>query len=219
MERTLNSYIDHTLLKPEANADEIRKLCEEALQHQFAAVCVLPIWANLACRLIKNGPCKLCSVVGFPLGANSSHIKAEETRELVQAGVEEVDMVIHVGMLKSGQHAIVGRDIEAVVKAADAAMVKVIIEACLLTDDEKRLAARLSVEAGARFVKTSTGFSKGGATVHDVALLREAVGPAIGVKASGGIRDLKTAMAMIDAGANRIGTSSGVSLIEATIGS
>jgi deoxyribose-phosphate aldolase len=209
----LNHYFDHTLLRPDALDSDIRTLCEQAVQYQFAAVCVLPVWVPLARSVITASPCKLCSVVGFPLGANQTIIKAMETSLLVQEGVQEIDMVINIGALKSGYHAEVAKDIQAVVKSADTAIVKVIIETCLLTDDEKRLASRMAVEAGAHFVKTSTGFSKSGATVHDVALIRQVVGPDIGVKASGGIRDLATARAMIEAGANRLGTSSSVAII------
>lgn len=207
---SLNSYIDHTLLRPDATNADIALLCQEALQYQFAAVCVMPYWARFAGQIIKNSPCKLCSVVGFPLGAHETRVKVFETASLIEVGVQEIDMVMNIGALKSGDHDQVFRDIQAVVNQG--VCVKVIIETCLLTDDEKRLACRLAVDAGARFVKTSTGFSKAGATVQDIALMREVVGPDIGVKASGGIRDLETALAMIQAGATRIGTSSGVAI-------
>lgn len=208
----LNSYIDHTLLRPDAKEGEIRTLCEETMQYRFASVCVLPVWAKIAYGMLQD-QCKVCSVVGFPLGANTSEIKAAEAAQLVQEGVREIDMVIALAPLKSGHWEQVKKDIQAVVKASQPAIVKVIIEACLLSDEEKRLACKLSKEAGAHFVKTSTGFSKAGATLHDVALMREVVGPAFGVKASGGIRDRATALAMIAAGADRLGTSSGVNII------
>ncbi|MCE5316824.1 MAG: deoxyribose-phosphate aldolase [Parachlamydia sp.] len=208
----LHSYIDHTLLKPEATDREIEKLCLEALQYGFASVCVLPVWVKLAYSLLQDR-CKVCSVVGFPLGGNISQIKAQEAGQLVQDGASEIDMVISIGLLKSDRWADVRQDIQAVVKASQPAIVKVILETCLLSDEEKRIACRLSLEAGAHFVKTSTGFSKAGATLHDIALMREIVGPSFGVKASGGIRDRATALAMIDAGANRLGTSSGVTII------
>lgn len=205
-------YIDHTLLKPEATDRDIEKLCDEALQHGFASVCVLPIWVKLAFSLLKDRG-KVCSVAGFPLGGNVTRVKAQEAAQLVQEGAAEVDMVISLGLLKSGMWAEVGRDIEAVVKASQPAIVKVIIETCLLSDEEKRIACRVVLEAGAHFVKTSTGFSKAGATLQDIALMREIVGPTFGVKASGGIRDRATAQAMIDAGASRLGTSSGVAIV------
>jgi deoxyribose-phosphate aldolase len=209
----LNSYIDHTLLRPDSTAEEIRKLCEEALQYQFASVCVLPIYAGLAYDFLKGTPCKVCSVVGFPLGANCTDIKVAEARQLLRDGAAEIDMVMAIGWLKSGDLAEVKADMQSVVEASQPALVKVIIETCLLTDEEKRIASTLAVEAGASFVKTSTGFSKSGATLHDVALMRETVGPHIGVKASGGIRDRATALAMIAAGANRIGTSASISIV------
>lgn len=208
----LPSFIDHTLLKPEATDRDIEKLCDEALQYGFASVCVLPIWVKLAYSLLKD-KCKVCSVSGFPLGGNTSQIKAQEAAQLVQDGAKEVDMVISLGLLKSGRWAEVGSDIEAVVKASQNALVKVIFETCLLSDEEKRIACRLCIDAGAHFVKTSTGFSKSGATLQDIALMRETVGPTFGVKASGGIRDRETALAMINAGASRLGTSSGVAIV------
>lgn len=208
----LPSYIDHTLLKPEATDKDVEKLCEEALQHGFASVCVLPIWVKLAYGLLKDRV-KVCSVAGFPLGGNATRIKAQEAAQLVQDGAAEVDMVLSLGLLKSGSLVEVRRDIESVVAASQPAIVKVILETCLLSDEEKRIACGLALEGGAHFVKTSTGFSKSGATLEDVALMREIVGPAMGVKASGGIRDRATALAMIGAGASRLGTSSGVAII------
>lgn len=210
MNKPLNLYIDHTLLKPEAIEAEIRTLCKEAIQHQFASVCIQPVWVKLAADLLKNSSVKVCSVVGFPLGANTPEIKAQEAEQLVADGASEIDMVISLGALKSKEYQKVKEEIEAVVCAAKPALVKVILETCLLTDEEKQKACKLVKEAGAHFVKTSTGFSRSGATVHDVALMRKAVGPDFGVKASGGIRDLATALAMIEAGATRLGTSSGV---------
>ncbi len=204
----LNHYIDHTLLKPEATWEEIQKLCEEAIVYQFASVCIQPTWTRDAKALLKGTKVKLCSVVGFPLGANTVENKAREAGELADAGVEEIDMVINIGALKSKDYKKVLHDIQGVVRSST--IVKVIIETCLLTDEEKQIASRLIVEAGASFVKTSTGFSKSGATIHDVTLMRSVVGADFGVKASGGIRDLATALAMIEAGATRLGTSSGV---------
>lgn len=213
MKLALNRYIDHTLLRPDAVEDDILKLCDDAIKYEFAAVCVQPVWAKLAGKLLEKSPCKLCSVVGFPLGANLTLTKALETKSLIELGVQEIDMVIHVGALKVKDEHEVVRDIEAVVQAAGGSLVKVILETCLLTDEEKRLASQLAVKAGAHFVKTSTGFAKAGATVHDVALMRQAVGPKIGVKASGGIHDYKSALAMIEAGATRLGTSKSVEIV------
>lgn len=217
MSLPLHTYIDHTVLKPEAVCQDIEKLCDEAKQYQFAAVCVSPVWATLAKKRLEGSSVKLCSVVGFPLGTSTSEAKAAETTQLVQLGADEIDMVIPVGALKDKDYAKIKREIQTVVQAASPAVVKIIIETCLLTDEEKRIAAQLCVEARAQYVKTSTGFSKGGATLHDVALLRTAVGPNFGVKASGGIRDRATAIAMIEAGATRLGTSSGIAIIEGKI--
>lgn len=217
MQKALNLYIDQTLLKPEATQEEIRKLCEESLKFQFAAVFVHPAWASFAHNILKGSPVKLGCPVGFPLGLSTKETKAFESAQLVELGASELDMVINIGALKSKNYQEVQKDIEAVVKAAPKALIKVILETCLLTDEEKEIAAELTVDAGAHFVKTSTGFSKSGATVHDIALLRKAVGPDFGVKASGGIRDLATALAMIEAGATRIGTSSGASLMQSQV--
>lgn len=214
MSLPLHTYIDHTMLKPDAVCQDIVKLCDEAKQYQFAAVCVSPVWAKLTKERLTGSAVKLCSVVGFPLGTSSSAVKTAETAQLVQIGADEIDMVIHIGALKDKEYAKVKDEIKAVVQAAIPAVVKVIIETCLLTDEEKRIAAQLCVDAGAHYVKTSTGFSKGGATVQDVALLRAVVGPNFGVKASGGIRDRVTALEMIEAGATRLGTSSGIAIIE-----
>lgn len=209
---SLNSYIDHTLLKPEATQEAIKKLCEEALQYGFASVCIYPTWVEYASSLLKGSSVKTCSVVGFPLGANTSKTKAYETYDLIQCGAQEVDMVINIGALKSKKYELVKSDIESVVKAAQPALVKVIIETCLLTEAEKRTASILCVEAGAHFVKTSTGFSSGGATLDDIKLIRRTVGTHFGIKASGGISDKSFAIELIQAGATRIGTSKGVHL-------
>lgn len=214
MEKTLNQYIDHTLLRPEAKQEAIQKLCQEAIQYQFAAVCVLPVWTSVAYHILKNSSVKLCSVVGFPLGANTALCKAYEAEELARKNVHEIDMVINIGALKSNDYDVVRHDIESVVKAAPSAKIKVIIETCLLTDEEKKIASLIAVDAGAHFVKTSTGFSSSGATIEDVALMRSAVGQHIGVKASGGIKERQSALDMIKAGASRIGTSSGVQMMK-----
>lgn len=205
--------IDHTLLKPDATAGRIEALCQEAVRYGFHAVCVNSFWVPLAADLLKGTPVKVAAVVGFPLGASLTAVKAVEAREAVKAGATELDMVLNVGALKSGRHADVLQDIRAVVEAADGALVKVIIETGLLTQEEKVVACRLAVDAGAHFVKTSTGFGPGGATVEDVALMRKTVGPHVGVKASGGIRDAKAARDMLAAGANRLGTSSGIAIV------
>ena len=208
----LASYIDHTLLKADATEAQITRLCEEAREHRFASVCVNPRWVALCAQLLAGSGVRVCTVIGFPLGASSSAIKAAETRQAVADGADELDMVISVGDLKAGNYEFVRADIRGVVKAAEGRTVKVIIEACLLTDEEKSLACKLAMAAGADFVKTSTGFSTGGATVADVKLMRAAVGPNFGVKAAGGIRTRKDALAMIEAGANRIGASAGIAI-------
>ncbi|HHU82096.1 MAG TPA: deoxyribose-phosphate aldolase [Firmicutes bacterium] len=218
MNMDLNKIIDHTLLKPEATYREIEELCQEAKEYGFATVCVNPVHVRLAAKLLraceKTGV-KVCTVIGFPLGAGVPLTKAVEVREAIANGATEVDMVINIGALKSGDYELVFRDIKAVVDAAAGqALTKVIIETCLLTDEEKVKACLLAKEAGAGFVKTSTGFNKSGATAEDVALLRKVVGTAMGVKASGGIRDRRTAEEMVKAGANRLGTSSGVAIMK-----
>ena len=213
--KTIASMIDHTLLKPEATPAQIEKLCAEAAEYHFASVCVNPVYIPLAARLLKGTGVKVCCVVGFPLGAIAPEQKAAEAASCATMGAEELDMVIHVGAAKAGDWALVQRDIEGVVKAAAGHTVKVIIETCLLTDEEKVKACEAAKAAGAHFVKTSTGFSTGGATTHDIALMRKTVGPEMGVKASGGIRDYATAMAMIEAGANRIGASAGIEIVAA----
>ena len=213
--KTIAAMIDHTQLKPEATPAQIEKLCAEAAEYHFASVCVNPVYIPLAARLLKGTGVKVCCVVGFPLGAIAPEQKAAEAASCAAMGAEELDMVIHVGAAKAGDWALVQRDIEGVVKAAAGHTVKVIIETCLLTDEEKVKACEAAKAAGAHFVKTSTGFSTGGATTHDIALMRKTVGPEMGVKASGGIRDYETAMAMIEAGANRIGASAGIAIVAA----
>jgi deoxyribose-phosphate aldolase len=214
-DRTLAGMIDHTLLKPEATPAQIEQLCKEAMEHGFATVCVNGAWVQLAAGLTAGSGVGVAAVAGFPLGAGSSGAKAFEAADEVRAGATEVDMVINVGALKAGDDALVEVDIEEVVRSAGRdAIVKVILETALLTDDEKVRACRLAVAAGAAFVKTSTGFGPAGATVEDVALMRKTVGDAVGVKAAGGIRTRETAEAMIDAGATRLGTSSSVSIVE-----
>lgn len=210
---SLAKTVDHTLLKAAATPEQVRELCAEARANAFASVCVNPRWVPLAAKELAGSGVLVCTVIGFPLGANASEIKAEEARLAVKQGADEVDMVIDVGSLKAGDHRAVEDDIRAVVKAAGKATVKVIIETCFLSDDEKRVACEASKKAGAHFVKTSTGFGTGGATVEDVRLMRKAVGDALKVKASGGIRSYHDAIAMLEAGADRLGTSSGVSIV------
>ncbi len=209
-------YIDHTLLKPDATKTEIEKLCHEARTFNFASVCVNPAWVKQSALLLLGSSVKVCTVVGFPLGATLPDVKAYETRRAMLDGATEIDMVINLGALKSGFDDIVFRDILAVVEAAheSCAIVKTIIETALLTDEEKTRACLLAKEAGADFVKTSTGFSKGGATVADIALMRQAVGAEIGVKAAGGVKDLNSAREMIAAGATRIGASAGIAIVQ-----
>lgn len=209
------SLIDHTLLKAEATESQIVQLCKEAAEYNFASVCVNPAWVSLAAKELGNSEVKVCTVIGFPLGASTSETKAFETSDAIKKGAGEIDMVLNIGALKSGQEEIVKSDVEAVVNAAKGkAIVKVILEICLLTDEEIKLASRLSKEAGADFVKTSTGFSTGGATVEAVRLMRETVGPDLGVKASGGVRSLEDVEQMVGAGATRIGASSGVQIMQ-----
>lgn len=213
-DRKLAGMIDHTLLKPEATAEQIGNLCREAGDFLFKSVCINPFWVPLAAQVLKNTQVCVGTVIGFPLGAVSTASKVQEAREAVDNGAVEIDMVVNIGALISGQINTVGGDIQAVVKAVEGrALVKVILETCFLTPEEKITGCRLAVEAGAQFVKTSTGFGPGGATVEDIALFRQTVGPDMGVKASGGIRDYETALAMIQAGANRIGTSAGIKIV------
>lgn len=214
MTQNIVRMIDHTLLKADATKQEIVKLVEEAKQYSFASVCVNPTWVKTAAELLADTPeVKVCTVIGFPLGASTPETKAFETKNAIENGATEVDMVINISALKDMQDELVERDIRAVVEAAKGkALTKVIIETCLLTNEEKVRACELSVKAGADFVKTSTGFSTGGATAEDIALMRKTVGPEIGVKASGGVRSREDAIAMVEAGATRIGASSGVSI-------
>ena len=218
---TIARYIDHTLLKPDASQDQIAQLCYEARTFSFASVCVNPAHVKLAAQLLKDTNVAVCTVVGFPLGATPGTVKAYETQQAIRDGATEIDMVINVGALKSQDYVTVKEDIGAVVRAAHAAntLVKVIIEAALLTDEEKVIASHLSKLAGADFVKTSTGFGPGGATAADVALMRKVVGPDIGVKAAGGVRNLSDAQTMIAAGATRLGASAGVRIVKEAAGS
>lgn len=212
--KTLASYIDHTILKADTQVKDVEKLCKEAAEYKFASVCVNAVNVKQASALLKGSGVKVCTVVGFPLGATLPQVKAFEAQEAIKAGASEVDMVINVGALKSGQLDIVEQDIKAVADVCKGkALLKVIIETCLLTDEEKVTACQLAKKAGADFVKTSTGFSTGGATVEDVKLMRRTVGDSMGVKASGGVRDLDTALKMIEAGATRIGASASVNII------
>lgn len=209
----LNKFIDHTLLKPEATQEMIDKLCAEAKEHDFMSVCVNPYWVKRSAELLAGTDVKVCTVIGFPLGANTTAAKVAETRDAIANGATDVDMVLNVGALKSGDLETVKQDVAAVKDAAGDILLKVILETGLLTDQEKEIACKLCVEAGADYVKTSTGFGPGGATVEDIALMRKTVGPDIGVKASGGVRGGEAALAMIEAGASRIGTSSGISIV------
>ena len=210
-------FIDHTLLKPEASWEEIRQLCEEAKVHSFVTVCINPFWVSECCRILERSDSKVCTVTGFPLGACTTGTKVKEAGQSVENGAREVDMVMNIGALKSGRYELVENDIRSVVGAIEGITVKVILETCLLTDEEKIIACILSQRAGAKFVKTSTGFNKAGATSRDVALMRNVVGDSLGVKASGGIRTYEDACKMIQSGANRIGTSSGVSIVTGSI--
>ncbi len=210
---TIARLIDHTLLRPDAVPADIEKLCAEASEHHFCTVCINPCYVAQASRALRGSGVGVCTVIGFPLGASSPRTKAFAADAAVKQGAAELDMVLHIGLLKAGEYEQVREGIEEVVEASWGRAVKVIIETCLLTDLDKERAARIVVDAGATFVKTSTGFSTGGATVEDVALLRRVVGPDFGVKAAGGIRDLETARKMLAAGATRLGTSSGVKIV------
>jgi deoxyribose-phosphate aldolase len=213
----LAALIDHTLLKPEATAAQIEQLCAEALRYGFAAVCVNAAFVKLAARQLRRSPIAVCTVVGFPLGATLPEVKAYEAARVLELGAREIDMVLNIGALRGGDDAAVARDIRAVAKAVKAGggLLKVILETALLTDEQKRAACLIAKKCGADFVKTSTGFAGGGATVADVALMRQTVGPKLGVKAAGGIRSLADAQALVAAGATRLGTSAGVALMEA----
>ena len=211
----LNKYIDHTLLKPEATEGEIKALCEEAAEFDFMSVCIQPYWVKKAAAFLNDTNVKVCTVIGFPLGANTTEVKVFEAKEAVQNGADEIDMVINIGALKDGDYETVKQEIDSIAQAIKGqAILKVIIETALLTDEEKIKASELTREAGAEFVKTSTGFSTGGATLADVKLMRETVGPTVGVKASGGVRSYDDAMAFIEAGATRLGASSGKKIVE-----
>jgi deoxyribose-phosphate aldolase len=210
----LASFIDHTLLKADATAKDIEKLCDDARENNFFSVCVNGSWIANADHLLEGSNVKIASVVGFPLGAMSGDTKRFETEAAIDDGAQEIDVVLNVGKLKDCDDKFVLRELINVVEAADGRTVKVILETCLLTDEEKIRACKIVVESGAHFVKTSTGFGTGGATIADVKLMRATVGPKFGVKASGGIRDTKTALAMIEAGATRLGTSAGVAIVK-----
>lgn len=215
--RDIAKIIDHTILKPEASVKAVEKICKEALEHKFASVCINPCHVALCSKLLKDSSVKVCTVIGFPLGATTKEVKVFETKNAIDNGAEEVDMVINIGALKDKNYDYVKEDIKAVVEAARGkALSKVIIETCLLTDDEKIIACKLSKEAGADFVKTSTGFSTGGATKDDVKLMRDTVGLDMGVKASGGVRSTEDALNVIEAGASRIGASASISICEGT---
>jgi deoxyribose-phosphate aldolase len=217
-DRSVARLIDHTILRPEATRDDIRRVCAEALRFEFASVCVNPFWAKLIAAELHGSPVKVCTVAGFPLGATHTAAKVAETLGALRDGAEEIDMVINIGALRGGERDVVKSDIQGVVLASHGrgAIVKVIIETALLDDAEKTLACRLAREAGADFVKTSTGFSKAGATTADVALMRRAVGPSMGVKASGGVRTLADLRAMVAAGATRVGASASVQIMQET---
>jgi deoxyribose-phosphate aldolase len=213
--REIASLIDHTLLKANATPEQVRRLCQEAQEYKFASVCINPFYVKLASDALQGSDVKVCSVISFPLGATPTEVKLYEAQTVLAAGADELDMVINIGALKSGAHNEVAEEIATLAKASheNGSILKVIIEAVLLTEEEKVLACQLAKAAGADFVKTSTGFSSGGATVNDVLLMRQTVGPDVGVKAAGGIRTYTDAMAMIEAGANRIGASAGVQIV------
>ena len=210
----MNKLIDHTLLKPDASVKAVRKLCEEALEYKFASVCVNPYFVPLSAKLLKGSEVKVCTVIGFPLGATLSVVKKLEAEEAVKAGAEEIDMVINISMAKEHNYDFIENEVRLVKEGCQGKLLKVILETCLLTDEEITECSRASVRGGADFVKTSTGFSTGGATVHAVELMRKAVGPDIGVKASGGIHSFEEAEAMVKAGATRIGASAGVAIVK-----
>ena len=208
------AMIDHTQLKAFATRNQIETLCREAAEYHFASVCVNPCHVALAARLLKDTGVKVCTVIGFPLGANTPETKAFETRDAIRNGAQECDMVINVGALKDGDVDLVEKDIRAVVEAANGTLVKVIIETCYLTDEEKKLACQAAARAGADFVKTSTGFGTGGATPHDVALMRASIPDHMKVKASGGVHNYAEAMAVVEAGASRLGASAGIAIVQ-----
>lgn len=211
----LAKYIDHTILKPDTTKEAVVQICSEAKEYGFFSVCVNPYYVSVVAKELEGSDVKVCSVIGFPLGANTSQIKAAETKKSIADGANEIDMVINVSALKNKDFDFVRSDIKAVVDALEGkAILKVILENCLLTKEEIEIACKLSVEAGAHFVKTSTGFSSGGATAEDISLMRKTVGPNLGVKASGGVRDRETAIAMIEAGASRIGASASIAIVK-----
>lgn len=210
----INRMIDHTLLKSESTREQIKSLCDEALEYNFKSVCINPFWVSYANDILKDSEVSVCTVIGFPLGANTTSMKATEAREAILNGADEVDMVINVGLLKSKEYDLVEEDIKAVVEESKDKIVKVIIETCLLSDEEIVKACEISMKSGADFVKTSTGFNSAGAKAQDVNLMRKTVGDTLGVKASGGIRDLKTAREMIENGASRLGVSAGIEIIK-----
>ncbi|MFV0288299.1 MAG: deoxyribose-phosphate aldolase [Mycoplasmatales bacterium] len=209
----LNKYIDHTLLKPEATKEQIKKLCEEAMQYDFKSVCVNPTHVAYTKELLQESSVLVCTVIGFPLGANTAKVKAFETLDAIANGAQEIDMVINIGAVKEGNYELVKSDIQTVVEAADGVLVKVIVETCLLTEAEKTKMCQIVIEAGAQFIKTSTGFSTGGATKADIALFNENIQGKIQIKASGGVRTIEDAKTMITSGATRLGTSGGVNII------
>lgn len=211
--KTICSLIDHTNLQPDATREQIQALCREAVENSFKSVCIHPFYVSLAAGILSNTGVIVCTVVGFPTGASFPAAKVLEAREALKNGAGEIDMVLNIGALKNGDDAYVLNEIREVAQASRPALLKVIIETCLLTDDEKEKACQIAVQGGADFVKTSTGFSRGGAAPADVALMRRVVGQSLGVKAAGGIRDLDTLLTMVRAGANRIGTSAGVKII------
>jgi len=208
----LNSYIDHTLLKADANPTQIEKLCAEAIAYNFCAVCVNGSYVKLASDLLKNSDVKIASVIGFPLGASTTKTKVFEAKECINNGANEIDMVLNIGMLKSGDYDAVSKDISEVKKAIGAKTLKVILETCYLTNKEIKIASKLAMQAGTDFIKTSTGFGTGGATIEDVKLMKEVVGDKVKIKASGGIKNKQTAKAYINLGVCRIGTSSGIEI-------
>jgi deoxyribose-phosphate aldolase len=211
----LSNWIDHTLLKPDATQEQIKQICDEAKKYGFASICVNPYYAKLVRKELYGSDIKTCVVIGFPLGANTKETKAFETRSAIKNGAQEIDMVINIAALKNKNYEEVLKDIQGVVEIASGkALVKVIIECCLLTEEEKKKACHIAVKAGADFVKTSTGFSTGGATVEDIKLMKSVVGTKAKIKASGGIRDVRTALEMIEAGADRIGASASVKIME-----
>lgn len=213
----LNKYIDHTVLKADTHKAKVQQIIDEAIQYDFMSVCINPTWVSFAAEKLAATDVKVCTVIGFPLGANTSTVKAFEAAEAIKNGADEVDMVINIGAAKDGDWDLVESDIQAVVDASKDVTTKVIIETSLLTDEEKVKACQAAVRAGADFVKTSTGFSTAGATVADIALMRQTVGPDLGVKASGGVRSIADAQAMIEAGATRLGTSNGVDIMKGNV--